>query len=143
MHSSIALHVRARINDGAAPAAGGSDEYAAQDAVLAERIWNNLLDMGYKPVSLDAPSVASAASAVDAAREAAERAAQRTKEISSGPPLQELPPTAVAPVPVPRLVATLIMRHRDRAAIRPRNLATPIPRRSPLSSTTVPMDVDC
>ena len=37
MHSSIALHVRARINDGAAPAAGGSDEYAAQDAVLAER----------------------------------------------------------------------------------------------------------
>lgn len=130
LHSSIAVQVRTRVNSGVI---SPDDDCATQDAILVERIWHALVDLGYKPVPLDdaPPSQSSSAAAppppptpaVDPAREAAERAARRTKAVSSGPFVfgtQDLPPPSSGPVPVPQLVASLIMRHRDRTSTRPR-----------------------
>lgn len=141
MHSSIALQVRARMNGGKA---GGADECAAQDAVLAERIWHTLLDMGYKPVPIDESTSTPSPMSSDPAREAAERAARRTMAVSSTPlVVQDLPQVPAGPLSVPQLVAVLTMRHRDRSATRVRSLSRKRtgeerPSRSPLSAVVLP-----
>ncbi|KAI0806657.1 hypothetical protein C8Q74DRAFT_1312768 [Fomes fomentarius] len=154
MHSSIAMQVRTRISNGGAES---GDECASQDAVLVERIWHALVDMGYKPVPLNdspppgiAPAPSSSPSpsdstapssqpsptaAVDPAREAAERAARRTMAVSSSTSfvpdrVQDLPLTPTGTLSVPQLVAVLTMRHRDRSTTRPRS-ASKIQRRAP------------
>ena len=166
MHSSIALRVRTSTENGTT-APRSPDDYAAQDALLVERIWHTLVDMGYKPVPIeDVPPVPSSApptmtsspaepeqhssssttTAQDAAREAAERAARRTQAVSSpsftldrAQDIVSSSPNGV--LPVPQLVATLIMRHRERAATRPKRRALgdgPRPQpvsRSPLSKS--------
>ncbi|TFK80503.1 hypothetical protein K466DRAFT_375645 [Polyporus arcularius HHB13444] len=148
LHSSIALQVRTRI-DG-----GEGDECATQDALLVERIWHALIDLGYKPVPLDEPSPLSVAStqpttatSLDPVREAADRAARRTKAVSCGPFTfgpQDLPPASSGPVPVQQLVASLILRHRDRTAARPRSASKTraggkhLASRSPLSQSATP-----
>ncbi|KAI0713784.1 hypothetical protein C8Q76DRAFT_796724 [Earliella scabrosa] len=159
MHSSIALQVRTRVDHGGTP--GSSDDFTAQDAVLVERIWNALLDMGYRPVPIDAPSPSSASPAAspptpasspstamnDPAREAAERAARRTMAVSSTPfaldRVQDLPPAPTGTLTVPQLVAVLTMRHRDRTTTRPRSASKKHsgderPSRSPLSAMILP-----
>ncbi|KAI0718561.1 hypothetical protein C8T65DRAFT_80204 [Cerioporus squamosus] len=149
LHSSIALQVRTRLDNGVA---SQGDEYATQDALLVERVWHALVDLGYKPVPLDAPSPVSPdptpATSLDPAREAAERAARRTKAVSSGPYVfgpQDLPPPSSGPVPVPQLVASLIMRHRDRTSVRPRSASKKRAgnqqptSRSPLSQFATPL----
>ncbi|KAM5542004.1 hypothetical protein V8D89_004314 [Ganoderma adspersum] len=167
MHSSIALRVRTSIENGPTTPPRGSDEYTAQDALLVERIWHTLVDMGYRPVPLDnaspatppapvSPTVTPASSAPppsspsnpsrDAAREAAERAARRTQAVSAPPSsferVQDIASSSQGGVlPGPQLVATLIMRHRERAATRPKRRALgdgPRPQpvsRSPLSKS--------
>ena len=157
MHSSIALRVRSSIENGTmTPSPRSSDEYAAQDALLVERIWHTLVDMGYKPVPLDnaspapAPSIPAPPSnpSQDAAREAAERAARRTQALSAPPFSFERVQDIASPahggvLPGPQLVATLIMRHRERAATRPKRRALgdgPRPQpvsRSPLSKSAM------
>ncbi|KAI0669385.1 hypothetical protein C8Q78DRAFT_210163 [Trametes maxima] len=151
MHSSIASHVRMRMNSG-----GPSDDCAEQDLLLAERIWQTLFDMGYKPVPLEAACAAAAPSpsnsqsspppAKDPAREAAERAARRTMAASSTPiSLDRAHEDPLAPpgiLTVPQLVAVLILRHHDRATTRPRstgkNCVDETLGRSPLSASFVP-----
>ncbi|RPD55329.1 hypothetical protein L226DRAFT_206422 [Lentinus tigrinus ALCF2SS1-7] len=151
LHSSIALQVRSRMDTGVA---SPGDECATQDALLVERIWHALVDLGYKPVPFDTPSPQHTPStqpqpvaSVDPAREAAERAARRTKAVSSGPFVfgpQDLPPPSSGPVPVPQLVASLIMRHRERTSTRPRAASKKragelLPTsRSPLSRSVTP-----
>ncbi|KAI0628881.1 hypothetical protein C8Q77DRAFT_345431 [Trametes polyzona] len=152
LHSTLASLVRARTG---ADAATALDECAAQDALLVERIWHNLIDMGCKPVPLDAPPSPVAASedpseppAIDLAREAAERAARRTMSASSTTPSVDRAQTlSVTPLPngdlaVPQLVAVLTMRHRDRSSARPRSVASKrgarSTSRSPLSTTSFP-----
>ncbi|KAH9923700.1 uncharacterized protein BXZ73DRAFT_103746 [Epithele typhae] len=171
MHSSIALHIRARLSrlaESISAAAGSDDDVlSAQDAVLVDRIWHNLVDMGYRPPPPPSPTAPASTeesahhaieqsqattTAADRARAAAERAARRTLEAQASRPAQDLP-LQPAVLPVPQLVATLIMRHRDRAAVRPRSssssrkraveedlLTPPSPRRrrSPLSTTFLP-----
>ncbi|EJF58012.1 hypothetical protein DICSQDRAFT_139839 [Dichomitus squalens LYAD-421 SS1] len=168
MHSSIALRVRTRTENNTT-VTRGPDEYAAQDALLVERIWHTLIDMGYKPVPLeDASPISSSVPtstfvaaeptqhslppiARDAAREVAERAARRTQAVLSPSftfdRAQDIAPSSGNGVlPVPQLIATLIMRHRERAATRPKRRALgdgPRPQpvsRSPLSrsATSLP-----
>ncbi|KAI0738071.1 hypothetical protein C8Q80DRAFT_1080879, partial [Daedaleopsis nitida] len=150
MHCSIAQQVRSRMNDGKAT---GVDECAAQDAVLVERIWRTLLDMGYKPVPIDdsnpapgtpAPSPPPLSPNSNPAREAAERAARRTLAVSSTPLVaQDLPQGPAETLSVPQLVAVLTMRHRDRSTTRPRSaskkrIGDERPSRSPLSAVVLP-----
>ncbi len=153
MHSSIAMQVRMRISNDDAES---GDECASQDAVLVERIWHALVDMGYKPVPLNdssppgiapapssspspsdstGPSSQPSTTAMDPAREAAERAARRTMAVSSSTSfaldrVQDFPLTATGTLSVPQLVAVLTMRHRDRSTTRPRS-ASKVQRRAP------------
>ncbi|KAI1785608.1 hypothetical protein LXA43DRAFT_899338 [Ganoderma leucocontextum] len=161
MHSSIALRVRTSIENDGTPTPRSPDEYAAQDALLVERIWHTLVDMGYKPVPLDnvspplplAPPIVVSASPVptqgapspsppnptrDAAREAAERAARRTQAVSSAPfNFERVQDIASSPqggiLPGPQLVATLIMRHRERTTRPKRRALGDGPRPQPVS----------
>ncbi|KAI8974196.1 hypothetical protein BD414DRAFT_183966 [Trametes punicea] len=143
VHSSIASHIRARM-DGA----WADDDYAAQDALLVERIWHALVDMGCKPVPLQGgtDSATSPSCSGDLAREAAERAARRTAAAACTPisvdRVQDIPLAPTGILAVPQLVAILTMRHRDRTTTRPRSAAKkradePLSR-SPLSTTVIP-----
>ncbi|OSD02175.1 hypothetical protein PYCCODRAFT_1435843 [Trametes coccinea BRFM310] len=140
LHASIASQVPARKD---ATGACESD-FVAQDILLVERIWHTLVDMGYKPVPMAKdPPVSATIDAHDPAREAAERAARRTTAATSTPisadRVQDIPLTLSGVLSMPKLVAVLIMRHRDRTSSRPRSaykkrIAMPPP--SPLSSST-------
>ena len=144
MHSSIASQVRMRVTE-----ADARDDLIAQDALLVERIWHTLVDMGYKPVPLESAPVAPSASPPNAAREAAERAARKTAAAVASTPISSgrvqdvtLAPSGV--LAVPQLVAVLTMRHRDRSTTRPRSAAkkrAEVPlSRSPLSTTILPSE---
>ncbi|KAI0761492.1 hypothetical protein BD413DRAFT_617015 [Trametes elegans] len=112
LHSSIASHVRARMD-----VHGEVDDYTTQDALLVDRIWRTLVDMGYKPVPLDAgsemspPSTLTPSPSIDVAREAAERAARRTMSVSTThvPPdlVQGLPLAPMGTLPMPQLMTHL------------------------------------
>ncbi|KAI0355206.1 hypothetical protein OH77DRAFT_351527 [Trametes cingulata] len=144
MHHTVASEVRARMD-----AEKGRDECVAQDALLVERIWHVLVDMGYKPVPLEtsatAPSSPTTAIAIrDPSREAAERAARRTMAASSTPISPErahdLPLAHTGKLAVPQLVAVLIMRHRDRSTTRPRSASR---KRSDEPLSRSPLSVTC
>ncbi|KAH9890439.1 hypothetical protein C8Q73DRAFT_126256 [Cubamyces lactineus] len=145
MHSSIASRVRMR-----APDADSRDDLIAQDALLVERIWHTLVDMGYKPVPLESAPAAPPASPPDSAREAAERAARKTAAAVASTPIssdrvQDVTLTPTGVLAVPQLVAVLTMRHRDRSTTRPRSAAkkraeVPPLLRSPLSTTIFPSE---
>ncbi|KAI0333058.1 hypothetical protein GY45DRAFT_1217950, partial [Cubamyces sp. BRFM 1775] len=137
MHSSIASQVRTHVG-----APDTRDDLIAQDALLVERIWHTLVDMGYKPVPLEASPTAPSASPPDSAREAAERAARKTAAAVASTPIssdrvQDITLTPTGVLAVPQLVAVLTMRHRDRSTTRPRSAAkkrAEVPlSRSPLS----------
>ncbi|OJT08553.1 hypothetical protein TRAPUB_559 [Trametes pubescens] len=146
VHGTLASLVRTRMN-----AAGGHDECTAQDALLVERIWNNLVDMGYRPIPIETNSAApSSTSSPDPARDAAERAARRTMTASSTPiSLDRAQAVSIMPtgeLAVPQLVAVLTMRHRDRSTTRPRaagkKRVDASPSRSPLSTTSFPVSTN-
>ncbi|EIW61060.1 uncharacterized protein TRAVEDRAFT_64282 [Trametes versicolor FP-101664 SS1] len=150
VHGTLASLVQTRMN-----ADGVRDECTAQDALLVERIWNTLVDMGYRPIPIETSSAAPSASssppaAPDPAREAAERAARRTMTASSTPiSLDRAQAVSIMPageLAVPQLVAVLTMRHRDRSTTRPRaagkKRADASPSRSPLSTTSFPVSLD-
>ncbi|KAH9857426.1 hypothetical protein C2E23DRAFT_273325 [Lenzites betulinus] len=148
IHSTIASGVRARIHTD-----GGSDEYTAQDALLVDRIWRTLVDLGYQPVPIESSTAAPSSLppiSEDPVREAAERAARRTVAASSLPtpldPAHDMPLIPSGELAVPQLVAILTMRHRDRSTTRPRSAAKSradkSPARSPLSITCLSASLD-
>ncbi|KAI9069429.1 hypothetical protein FKP32DRAFT_1608373 [Trametes sanguinea] len=143
VHASIASQVPEGTND----TATRKSDFVAQDVLLVERIWHTLVDMGYKPVPMAKdPPVSVVTDAHDPAREAAERAARRTTAATSTPisadRVQDVPLTFTGVLSMPRLVAILTMRHRDRTSSRPRSAykkRTAVSPPSPLSSTTSPV----
>ncbi|KAI0363419.1 hypothetical protein BV20DRAFT_975725 [Pilatotrama ljubarskyi] len=146
MHHTVASEVRTRMD-----ADKGHDECVAQDALLVERIWHVLVDMGYKPVAVETTATATAPSSptspsatLDASREAAERAARRTMAASSTPispeRAQDLPLAPTGKLAVPQLVAVLIMRHRDRSTTRPRSASK---KRSDEPLSRSPLSITC